>query len=725
MGQKRATFSEHWYRVADLRMRLVPAVRTHKQFFRDKSWHVLQSPMNQEFFRLDDAGYAFIALLNGERTVAEAWRMANERFGDDAPTQGEAIQLLGRLYLSNLVQGDIPPDAENLFGRFHKRRKREIQTAAAGFLFPRFHLWDPDSFLNRWVGLVAWIFTWKGVLLWAILMLLGAHALAGRADELFDSSSGVLSPANLPFLYVAFVLSKLVHELAHGFACKALGRREGDAGQVHDTGIMLLILTPAPYVDATSAWAFRSKWRRIAVGAAGVWAELALAAVAAMVWSSTGVGNAVHAVAYNMMFVASVSTILFNGNPLLRYDAYYILCDVMEMPNLATRAQQYVHYLVKRYAWGVRGAGHSANGAGEKLFFLLYFVLSNVYRVFLLSGILLAISGLAFFLGVVLALLSLVVWLVVPLVKLMRYLATSGELARVRIRAAGSTLVLFLGAAGALATLPMPDRFRIEGVAEADQDVGVHAASNGFLRSVLDSNSLARAGETVVAVLENPALESQWETLRAREKEILARQRLAEASDPSEAQAMLELLAAVREEMARVERLRRDLSIRADRDGLWVAPRLGNFIGMFIEHGQRLGEVVSLEGIHIRSFPGQEAGVNLMTEALPEVELRVKGRPDLRATGIIREILPAGRKELPTPALGFPAGGETAVDEADPHGTTSAEHVFEIKVELREGADWKLLPGQVVVIRFSTPEKPLFEQGWRALRQLLQRRFHV
>ena len=725
MAQKRVTFSDHWYRVADLRIRLIPAVRTHKQFFRDRSWHILQSPGNQEFFRLDDAGYAFIALLNGKRTVAEAWRLANDRYGDDAPTQVEAIQLIGQLYLSNLVQADLPPDAENLFSRFHKRRSREVQSAAMGFLFPRFRLWDPDSFLNRWVKLVGWVFTWKGFVLWFALIIAGIHSLIGRADELFDFSAGILSPANLPLLYLAFVVAKLVHEFAHGFACKFFGLQEGDAGQVHDTGIMLLIFTPAPYVDATTSWAFRSKWRRIMVGAAGVWAELALAAIAAMVWGSTGVGNAVHAVAYNLMFVASVSTVLFNGNPLLRYDAYYILCDLMEMPNLATRSRQYAFYLVKRYAWGVKSVRHSAKGAGEKAFFLFYFLASNIYRVFLLAGILITVAELAFFVGIVLALASIVMWVVVPFVKLLRYLFTSGELAKTRFRAVASTLLVLVAAVTLAGTTPFPDRFRIEGVAESDLDVGVHAASTGFLREALPSNTLVKGGDTVVATLENPTLESDWEKLIAREKEIQARLRLAEATDPSEAQAMVEMLAAVREEKRRVERQRSDLQVRAERDWLWVAPRLANFIGVYVEQGQRLGEVLTLDSIHIRSFPGQNAAVNLITEARSEIELKVKGRPDLTAAGVIREILPSGRKELPTPALGFPAGGETAVDVDDSEGTTSAEHVFEIKVDVEELAEWRLMPGQVVVIRFSTAEKYLFEQGWRALRQLLQRRFHV
>ena len=721
----RSTFSEHWYRVADLKARLIPAVRTHKQYFRNKTWHILQSPVNQEFFRLEDAGYAFVALLNGKRTVADAWRIANDRYGDDAPTQGEAIQLLGQLYQSNLVQAELPPDAENLFSRFHKRIKREMQAAAMGFLFPRFHVWDPDSFLNRWCGWVGWVFTGFGVLVWAVLAGLGLYALAERGGELYNSTAGVLSPANLPFLYLAFVVAKAIHEFAHGFACKVLGHREGEDGQVHDTGIMLLVFTPVPYVNATASWGFRSKWRRIVVAAAGMWSELALAAVAAMVWAWTSEGHAIHAIAYNTMFVASIATILFNGNPLLRYDAYYILCDALEMPNLAMRAQQYAHYLVKRYAWGVKGARHSAHGAWEKSFFIFYYVASTLYRMVLLAGILLTVSELAFFLGVAMAVASLVVWGVLPIFKLLRYLFTSSELSRVRVRAVGLTLLVFLCALWPLVTAPMPDRFRIEGVAESEVAAGVHAGSTGFLVEALPSNTPAVAGETVVAVLKNPALDSEWAKLLGREKEIQARLRMAEATDPSEAQAMVELLSAVREEMSRVERLRRELEVKADRDGLWVAPRIQNFFGTYIQHGQRLGEVISPGAIHIRSFPGQNEAVNLMTGAKREIELRVKGRPDLWTTGYISQILPAGRKELPSPVLGFPAGGETQVDEEDPQGNTSAEHLFEIKVELAGDAEWPLLPGQVVVIRFDTPEKPLFEQGWRFLRQLLQRRYHV
>jgi putative peptide zinc metalloprotease protein len=96
-------------------------------------------------------------------------------------------------------------------------------------------------------------------------------------------------------------------------------------------GVMFLVFFPLPYVDASSAWAFRKKWQRAIVGMAGVMAELAAASIAAIVWTQTSTGT-VHIIAYNVIFVASVSTLLFNGNPLLRFDAYYVLADLLEIP---------------------------------------------------------------------------------------------------------------------------------------------------------------------------------------------------------------------------------------------------------------------------------------------------------------------------------------------------------------------------------------------------------
>src|SRR6185503_545443 len=128
--------------------------------------------------------------------------------------------------------------------------------------------------------------------------------------------------------------------------------------------IMLLVLSPVPYVDASSAWAFQDKRKRMMVGAAGIAVELFLGSLALFVWLAVEPG-AVRAVAYNVMLISGVSTLLFNGNPLLRFDGYYVLADAIEIPNLGTRANRYLGYLFQRYVLGVPDAESPAQSAGE------------------------------------------------------------------------------------------------------------------------------------------------------------------------------------------------------------------------------------------------------------------------------------------------------------------------------------------------------------------------
>ncbi|MHC4985712.1 MAG: PqqD family peptide modification chaperone, partial [Planctomycetota bacterium] len=365
MAVDRPTFSETWYRVCDLRPRLRSTVQVYRQHYRGVMWHVLQDPTSNQYFRLNEPAYRFVALLDGRRTIAEVWEVCNEQLGDEAPTQGEAIQLLGQLYTSNLLQGELPPDAEGLLKRFQKRRRREVQSRMTNILFIHIPLYDPDHFLNRWVSVLGRVFSWWGLAVWFGLVAAGLYFLTGQWEQLYNQGSKVLDPSNLPLLYVAAVVVKVFHEFGHAFACKKYGLSEG-GGEVHAMGVMFLIFTPLPYVDASSAWALRSKWRRVVIGAGGMLVELPIAAIAAIIWSQASPDTMTYMLSYNVMFIASISTLLFNANPLLRYDGYYILSDSLEIPNLAPRSRQYLTYLIKRYVFGVRRPTNPAHTRGEK-----------------------------------------------------------------------------------------------------------------------------------------------------------------------------------------------------------------------------------------------------------------------------------------------------------------------------------------------------------------------
>src|SRR4029077_13640502 len=171
---------------------------------------------------------------------------------------------------------------------------------------------------------------------------------------------------------VSFLVLKALHELGHGYAVKAFG------GTVHEIGIMFLVFAPMPYVDASAASEFRSKWQRALVGAAGMLVEVFIAALALYVWLAVEQGL-VRAFAYNVIVVAGISTVIFNGNPLLRYDGYYILSDLLEIPNLAQRATRYWGHLVYSYLFRTEGQEFSGT-PGERAWFLFYAPSAFAYR---------------------------------------------------------------------------------------------------------------------------------------------------------------------------------------------------------------------------------------------------------------------------------------------------------------------------------------------------------
>ena len=723
MTSNRPTFSESWYRVSELPPKLLGAVNVHRQHFRGVKWYVLQDPANNQYFRVSDAAYHFLAMLDGRRTVGQVWRICMERFGDAAPTQGEVIDLLGRLYASNLLQGNLAPDAQALFKRHQKRVWREVRGAMGNLLFVRIPLWDPDRFLDRWVGVLGKVFTRTAVFIWAGILIAGLWSIGGHVEALAGKASAILNPENLPLLYAAIVIVKLFHEMGHGFSCKHFGRRTGSGGEVHQMGVTFLFFTPLPFVDASSAWALRDKWHRIVVGASGMLVELAIASIAAMLWVRTADGTTVNAIAYNVMFIASVSSLAFNGNPFLRYDAYYILLDLLEIPNLESRSKLYFSYLVKRYLWGMNEAFNPSHGSGEKGWLVFYAIASTVCRVVVFSAIALILMGKFFSIGVLLAAILVARWLLMPLVNLIRYLATSHELARHRERAMFTSAMFVFFLFLAMGLVRMPDHCRIEGVVEPRDYSVIHMKTAGFVQQVLDSGT--KAGPDGLALVEatSPELETKQDQLLAELRQLQIKRQFAQTQEAAATQIVEEKIAAFEEKVSRIGQDLKALTLTSPISGIWVAPGVDRITGMHLNRGQRIGVVADLDNLRIRAVASQRVASRLIENATPNVEMRVKGRPDIKLTGRIETIIPAGQERLPSAALGFAAGGSTRIDLADSSGRRAAEPFFEVIVIPYFPETITLRPGQTIILRFGTSPKPLLVQGWRSLLQLFQRRF--
>lgn len=722
MSVDRPTFSESWYRVSELTPRLHGAVNVQRQHFRGNLWFVLQEPANSRYFRLSEAAYHFVALLDGRRTVSRVWQICMERFGDGAPTQGEVIQLLCQLHDANLLQGNLAPDARVLFERHRKRVWRDVRSAFGNLLFIRIPLWDPDRFLGRWVGVVGHVFSPTGLVLWGVILLAGLWSIASHVGTLAAQAQDVLNPGNLPLLYLAILIVKLFHELGHAFSCKHFGHKTGTGGEVHQMGLTLLFFTPLPFVDASSAWALRDKWQRIIVGASGMLAELAIAAFAAILWTQTADGSAVHAIAYNIMLIASVSSLAFNGNPFLRYDAYYILLDLLEIPNLESRSKLYVSYLVKRYLWGLDRAADPSHTSGERGWLVFYAIASTVCRMFIMAAIALMLVNMWLSMGTLLALVLVVRWGLLPVVHLVRFLTTSPDLGRHRARAVLTSVTAAGVLLVAIGLVKMPDRCRIEGVVEPIDYAVIHMKTTGFVDTVLDSGALTGPQGPVLVAASSPELAAKQEQLLAESRRLQLSRRSAQTREAAAAQIMDEKIAALDEQMVRTGQNMDSLALHSPIQGVWVAPDADRFVDMRLEQGQRIGVVVDLDRLWIRAVASQQVASRLIDDARSQVEIRVKNRPDLELTGRIQKIIPAGQEQLPSAALGYAAGGATRVDQEDASGRRAAEPFFEILVAPSDDPSVTLRPGQTMALRFETSPKPLFVQGWRTLLQLFQNR---
>lgn len=723
MSLKRTTFSESWYRVAELSPRLHPCLQSYRQYHRGEQWYILEDPVSNSYFRISYAAYNFLALLDGQVSVAKVWEICNEKFGDEAPTQGEVIQLLGQLHSSNLLFGDIPVDSAGLLKRYKDRRQKEITGQIRSIMFMKIPLWDPDRFLRIFSPICGLLFTTWGMFLWVALSLTGIVYTLANTDGLGRQQSGILSASNMPWLYFCFVVIKILHELGHGFACKKFGLSSGSDGPVHTMGVMLMLLTPIPYVDCSSSWALRNKWQRAIIGGAGILVELMIAAVAVIVWSQSAEGTLIHSLAYNVMFVTSVSTLLFNGNPLLRYDAYYMLSDILEIPNLASRSNNYFFYIFKKYVFGIKDSFHPAQGKREKFWLFTYAVSAFIYRIVILVSITIFLSELLFALGVIFACGGIFRMGIKPIADFAHWLFTSPALARNRPRALVISGVFSTAVLVTVFLYPVPDRIRIEGVVEPKNIKIIYALTDGFMGDITKSGTELDEGQILVSG-NNIVLENDYEKQKIKLKELGYKYKLAQTQNIAESQVYLKQMTVLRESLKKMREKMDRLTIRSSGKGIWIHEDLERFKGSYVEKGRELGMYVDLNDMLIRAIAPQE-NAQILRNAESSLEFRLKGRPDMLFTGEIIRSFPVGQQNLPSAALGYAVGGELKTSVEDQDGTTSAEKVFEIHVEPSADALSHINSGQVLILRFDLEPKSLASQAIRSLKQTFQKRFNL
>lgn len=392
---------------------------------------VLKDPISQQYFRLSEYEYRFLRTLDGTLTAEEAADKLRTKGYYYAPE--DVTQIMARAAQAGLLLGTAFGTARfqlALKGRREEWKKGQ-RLSSIYFLF--IPLFNPDRFLDRTLPLFNALWNRWTALLAALALPGTLYLIISGLPRIHNEILFFFSAGNLVYLWLTIALTKLAHELAHAYSAKKFGLH------VPQMGVAFLIFFPCLYCNTTEAWQLADRKQRMTIGAAGVLVEAVLAVVATYVWyfSKPGIANSL---ALYVMGVSFASTVFVNGNPLLRFDGYFVLSDYLRIPNLYQKAFSYLRYLFWNGVLGVSDAADPALSGKERLAFATYGVSALAYRIFLYGAI---VSGVYYrfdkTLGIVLGGLAFGLFLVRPMLRGVHSVFKKRDVVRPRL--VGSTIL--------------------------------------------------------------------------------------------------------------------------------------------------------------------------------------------------------------------------------------------------------------------------------------------
>jgi putative peptide zinc metalloprotease protein len=547
---------------------------------------VVKDPVGLQYFRFEEEEFAILQMLDGVASLDQIAEQFEAMFPPQTIRTEELQQFIGMLHRSGLVITGAGGQGEQLKKLRDEKVGKQRLAAMSNILAVRFKGIDPDKILN-FINSYTWWF-WTKPMLVVNLMLMAAAALLILVQfDVFQSKlpsfDSFFAAQNWLLIGSVLAVTKILHEFGHGLSCKYFG------GECHEMGVMFLVLTPCLYCNVSDSWMLPNRWHRAAIGAAGMYVELVLASICTFIWwfSEPGMLNYL---CLNVMFVSSVSTLLFNANPLLRYDGYYILSDVLEIPNLRQKASSILSRKLGKWCLGIDPPEDPFLPQRHQGLFALYSVAAALYRWVVVFSILFFLNevfepyGLKV-LGQALALASVYGLLVQPLWKLYKYFKVPGRLGKVkRWRFVVSTAVVLAAIAG-LVSIPLPTYVYSSLVVQPRDVEGVVVKVSGTLEEVAEGvkpGAWVEEGQ-VLARLSNHELEAAILELEGEKRLYAERYKALEVKsrtgDDRERSDIRAEIASVRKTLESVESQlavqREDLdrlTLRAPRAGVIIPP---------------------------------------------------------------------------------------------------------------------------------------------------------
>ena len=709
--------SYHTVELAEAKLTLREDIAFTLQEYGGRPCYVVEDKTNSRFYRVGRAEYTFLSLLDGDTSINAALQLTAQQLGPDAFTENDAWGICKWLIECQLANTNASLNVEQ-FLKKDEEKKWQARTLLLNPLVIRWPLGNPQPLLDIVSPWMSWTMSRMFLLIWLAMIALACQQLGVNWQRLRETTTVVLAPGNWLFLAVTWLGLKLNHELCHALACRKFG------GNVRKAGIVFILGMPLPYVDLTSAWRFPNKWQRIATSAAGMYGDLFLGAAAALIWCHTDSGQ-LHTLALNTMVFASLTTVLFNANFLMRFDGYYILVDLLEIPNLYSLGQQYVSYLGRRYLLGIQ-ASLPQWSVGKGLVIRLYGIAALVWRVVVCVCLVLATGQLFHGAGLVLAALATLLWGGLPVLRFGKYLAQGNAREKPEVKrfvvvslSCGCALVLLL------TLLPSPERLRVPVIVDYAHPAVVRTESAGFVQVLhvgRDEHVLAGA---VLAELENPQLRLELAGLQVDLQQSRLRCRIYHQQGDLPKLQEEELVHQALEERANQRQQQVDnLIVRAPVEGDVLADDLQSLAGRYLAQGNELMMVVDRDHKQLRLWIHQD---NIdQFRSLPDATLNVRLRDgtSIRLACEPISIDPRASRQLRDLALGASAGGPLTVE---PLKSSSAEWQllepgFQAELTLDSQDGRNLRAGQTGFATMAAKKGNLGSYLFRRVREWLRKR---
>jgi len=703
-----STPTTQWDAIADLKPGRLPSSEFVEQFVRNEPWLFIHNNITGEHARVNALARLLVRALDEKTTVQQLV----ERIAVDVSLEEKEALAACLISLSQLGMIGLCDVNSNLRLQ-HRVKELQFQKKSI-FQNPlaiRIPLIDPNTRMNQLFKLTQPLLNYH--FFWAVcafLVLSVGVALLHTSDIIRQISLLASTPQQWWHILLVYPLLKGAHELAHALSIKRFG------GAIHEAGITVLVLVPVPYVDATDIWRFERRTHRMVVSAAGMIAEGVIASIGLLLWLVLEPGLLAD-LAFAAALTGSVTTLVLNANPLLKFDGYQMLQDALDMPNLAPRASRYLSYLYRRYLLGVSSLQSPATGLGERRWLLSYGVSAGLYRWVITLAIALYLASRYPVLGGLLALYALYQLGVKPCLNAGRYLVSADELTSSRQRAIITTGGLIAVVAGVVFLVPLPSHTRTEGIIDVSSQAQLFAPHSGELAEIyVSQGDKVLQGQPILRV-NDPVLSTQVAVLKSELEVLTLRYRAALINEPTKAPSLRQDLKSTRNSLERLSQSESELLIRASVDGVLSLNEDHSRKGQFIKAGSALGHIVDSKDLRVKAVVRQR-DIARVEDGVRSVKIRLAEDFGNSLSGVLAQQTPAANRELPSQALADGGYGGIPVASSQGQGWEAVDPVFHLEFDLPDETSAVGIGGKAFITLEHRPE-PIGIRSWRAVRRVL------